>query len=292
MLLRALLIPFAVLAGYFVAWGVVFCMDALVRAFFGTASGIVGWIPYAGKILTSPLNAIEKKLTSFLGGLESHFENQMATRWHTFAQLMTQWGKEIEARALMDWQLAKKIAYVYQRSAAFVIGAALAHWLKAQLAKLHGATTVINTITKVITHPTVGNIGGAIHAGVRPLAHAINDVILPDIAGLRDRAGWAEGQIGRLWKAVKARERGIAAAAVGAVLLTLLRKLHLNWIRCVKVRSVGKTVCGMNPALLESLLAGTVMVAGSISIVDLAKACQTITPTIEDGAKFFIRELS
>jgi hypothetical protein len=290
-LIRALLIPFAVLAGYFVAWGIVFCMDALVRAFFGTLTGAVSWIPYAGSVLTTPLTAVEKKLTSFLGGLEVQFENQMAARWHSLAHLMRQWAGEIEARALLDWQMAKKLAHVFEHSAAFVIGAALAHWLRAQFAKLHGATTVITVIKRVIEYPTVGKIGGAIHAGVRPIAHVIDDVLIPDIVNLRDRAKAAEREIGRLWKAVKARERGIAAAAVGAVLLTLLRRLGLNWIRCRNVKSVGKTVCGMSPNLLESLIAGSVIVAGSVSIVELTKACQEITGACEDGLTFFVREV-
>jgi hypothetical protein len=289
--LRGLLFPFAVLAGYFVAWGMVFCMDAIVRAFFGTVTGAVGWIPFAGRVISSPLHAIEKKLTSFLGGLEAHFEHQMATRWHTLAQLVRQYAADTVATATAFATLAHKIAYVYGEAASGKLGARFQKWVLGELSKLHGITKIVVRTTKVIEHSDVGPIAAGAASRVKPVAHALEHVIEWDLPRLRSRDRYLTDQVGRLWRWTRAHGREAASGVALGALVFALGRLGIGWARCSNVRKLGRGACGMNPDLLDSLLAGALVVASPISVVELAKAAQTFTAEAEAGLRWFVREL-
>jgi hypothetical protein len=289
--LRGLLFPFAVLAGYFVAWGMVFCMDAIVRAFFGTVTGAVGWIPFAGRVISSPLHAIEKKLTSFLGGLEAHFEHQMATRWHTLAQLVRQYAADTVATATAFATLAHKIAYVYGEAASGKLGARFQKWVLGELSKLHGITKVVVRTTKVIEHSDVGPIAAGAASRVKPVARALEHVIELDLPRLRSRDRYLTDQVGRLWRWTRTHGREAASGVALGALVFALGRLGIGWARCSNVRKLGRGACGMNPDLLDSLLAGALVVASPISVVELAKAAQTFTAEAEAGLRWFVREL-
>jgi hypothetical protein len=289
--LRGLLFPFAVLAGYFVAWGMVFCMDAIVRAFFGTVTGAVGWIPFAGRVISSPLHAIEKKLTSFLGGLEAHFEHQMATRWHTLAQLVRQYAADTVATATAFATLAHKIAYVYGEAASGKLGARFQKWVLGELSKLHGITKIVVRTTKVIEHSDVGPIAAGAASRVKPVAHALEHVIEWDLPRLRSRDRYLTDQVGRLWRWTRTHGREAASGVALGALVFALGRLGIGWARCSNVRKLGRGACGMNPDLLDSLLAGALVVASPISVVELAKAAQTFTAEAEAGLRWFVREL-
>lgn len=289
--LRGLLFPFAVLAGYFVAWGMVFCMDAIVRAFFGTVTGAVGWIPFAGRVISSPLHAIEKKLTSFLGGLEAHFEHQMATRWHTLAQLVRQYAADTVATATAFATLAHKIAYVYGEAASGKLGARFQKWVLGELSKLHGITKIVVRTTKVIVHSDVGPIAAGAASRVKPVARALEHVIEWDLPRLRSRDRYLTDQVGRLWRWTRTHGREAASGVALGALVFALGRLGIGWARCSNVRKLGRGACGMNPDLLDSLLAGALVVASPISVVELAKAAQTFTAEAEAGLRWFVREL-
>jgi hypothetical protein len=289
--LRGLLFPFAVLAGYFVAWGMVFCMDAIVRAFFGTVTGAVGWIPFAGRVISSPLHAIEKKLTSFLGGLEAHFEHQMATRWHTLAQLVRQYAADTVATATAIATLAHKIAYVYGEAASGKLGARFQKWVLGELSKLHGITKLVVRTTKVIEHSDVGPIAAGAASRVKPVARALEHVIELDLPRLRSRDRYLTDQVGRLWRWTRTHGREAASGVALGALVFALGRLGIGWARCSNVRKLGRGACGMNPDLLDSLLAGALVVASPISVVELAKAAQTFTAEAEAGLRWFVREL-
>jgi len=288
--LRGLLFPFAVLAGYFVAWGMVFCMDAIVRAFFGTVTGAVGWIPFAGRVISSPLHAIEKKLTSFLGGLEAHFEHQMATRWHTLAQLVRQYANETVATATALATLAHKIAYVYGEAASGKLGARFQRWVLGELAKLHGITKIVVRTTKVIEHSDVGPIAAGSASRVKPVARALDHVLEWDLPRLRSRDRYLTDQVGRLWRWTRTHGRQAATGVAIGALVFALGRIGAGWVRCSNVRRLGRTVCGMDHDLLESLLADTLAIVGTVSLVEFIRDAQAVEGVALDALGGFIRE--
>lgn len=97
------------------------------------------------------------------------------------------------------------------------------------------------------------------------------------------RAG-IEGKLGKLGK----------IAGLGAFLLLLakaLEKIGGNWIRCSNSKRYGKSICGMNPHLLESLITDALLVVSLVSVVEFAKSLQGIEGEVVKGIRYGVKEL-
>jgi hypothetical protein len=57
------------------------------------------------------------------------------------------------------------------------------------------------------------------------------------------------------------------------------------------VKKLARGACRMDRGLLDSLLLDSLIIGGSISIVELARECQGFAGVVEDGVRFFVREL-
>ena len=135
--------------------------------------------------------------------------------------------------------------------------------LEAQVASIGAVAPTINitkTATNVITRPL--SIPGDIYRGIDDLRHRINKAL---------RTLTPAGLL------------GLVAAAVGT--------MGMHWTRCAKSKKFGKSVCGMNDDLLDALIAGALVVGSTISIVELAKECQTFTDDVTIPLRLFVREL-
>lgn len=99
------------------------------------------------------------------------------------------------------------------------------------------------------------------------------------LEGVGGRVGRLERDATRTARRLRRAEAYLTAA--GATVLTVmgLNRLRLRWLRCTKVGRVGRTVCGMDSGLLESLLADALLVTSAFSIAEFARELQTITDT-------------
>ena len=278
-LIRSLLIPFAVLAGYFLAWGIAFSIDAFCRGLFGTINGVVGWIPYANRVVETPLHGIEKKILSFLGGLEAHFEHQMATRFHQLAQLIDWQAVTPVNAAIVEWNIARRLYRLYQEIRSGQLQAHITAWVKQQLAHLQGVQTVVIHKTTVIEKTIVGKSKAGAITVTKPIAAELDHVIEIDLPRIKARERATQDELTRLWKWAHRRAVPIATGAALGALVYALGKLGIGWVRCSAVKSAGKRVCGMDRNLLDSLLADTLLIAGTLSLVEFAEEMRGVTET-------------
>lgn len=91
------------------------------------------------------------------------------------------------------------------------------------------------------------------------------------------------GTIEREVEAALAKVRDFAkrfgpAALLGSVVYAIGR-IGFGWVRCSKVGKAGRQICGMNDDLLESLLADTLLVVGTLSLVEFAREMVGVTDT-------------
>jgi len=84
-------------------------------------------------------------------------------------------------------------------------------------------------------------------------------------------------------------EKTLAIAGATALVGAALARLGLGWLRCPRIAKAGKQLCGVNPNLLDSLLADTLLIAGTVSLVDFAKEMQGFTGEVADASRFFWR---
>jgi hypothetical protein len=159
---------------------------------------------------------------------------------------------------------------------------ALAKALRGVHEQTHAAaSTATHTVTRVIRveKRLQHGIGEDVLPRIKTLEREYTHVIGRDIPALWKGTRTAEREITNLWK--WARHRTLVAgtlAFAGAVALALSR-LKIGWLRCGNVSRVGKNICGMDGALLEALLADSLLIAGSLSLVEFAREMVGVTDT-------------
>lgn len=102
------------------------------------------------------------------------------------------------------------------------------------------------------------------------------------IDGIEHELDKLKGKVGKLGKWF----------GLGAFLLLLakaLEKIGGQFIRCSNTKKWGKNICGMNPSLLENLLADTLLIAGTIDLVDFALVMQRVTAATANPIRHFWR---
>jgi hypothetical protein len=126
---------------------------------------------------------------------------------------------------------------------------------------------------------------------IRHLEHAV-DVTIPRALGrIRTRVGTLEHDLAhpsRAW--LKRLARSMWAVALFGLLIRTLAK-RFPWLFCRKVKTVGNRLCGLDQDLLNSLLLDTILISGTISVVEFAKDLQAVESAAVDLMAGFIREL-
>ena len=285
--LRALAITLTKVSLTVVAIGIVAAVDALCRAFFGTAAGLVGWIPFAGRIVSSPIHAIERKVSNFLGGLEEHIDANMGWYFHTWATLIGQLGDGTAEAGWVDWLLGRTIGLTRKAVNALPSRGSVTQ-----------TTTRIVKVTKVIVQRVehIGKIAahaapGVTLANLRAVAGALDHVIEWDLPSLRARTKAIEQRLGRLADRLKGGAKPLVGLAATALVVGVLRRIGLNWLRCSNVKKVGRRICGLDPSTIEGLLADTLAIVGTVSLLEFIRDAQAVEGAALDALGLFIREM-
>jgi len=150
--------------------------------------------------------------------------------------------------------------------------------LTARVAKLEHEIAHVHSTTVVI--PATG----ARTLPADATATASTPVVLPAprTADLERGLEWTKEQVRKLGKlGTVAGLLGLGAAVLG--------RLGLGWLRCSRVGQTGRQLCGMDQSLLESLLADTLLIVGTISLVEFAEGMQQVTADVIGPIRTFWR---
>ncbi len=312
MVVAPVLPPLVALVVCLFALAFILCAHTIIKALFYTASIgatiAVGWVPWLGGKVKRSLHFIEQRVNNYMSGLVSGTASAVAASWHALAVAAEFAGKALVDVAQAAWRVAW---YVNVKFPVSVISA-LAHYsareAKALLKRIEQATIWRQTVTRVINNPAAGRIGGAIKGALKTVEGELanlRDLVLPRLRALeRDIATTIPGAIERLGARERAAERrlrgllgrlsrvdkatvGLGAAGLVAIALS---RIGIGFLRCTNIRSGGRRLCGMDAGAVEDILAGTLLIVGSISIVEFAEELQTIMGDAESGIRGFIRE--
>lgn len=183
------------------------------------------------------------------------------------------------------------------------------HWIGHEIGALaHDTAQAVETLSvRQVTNvykkvnPGLARRVGALAAAVAALTRQLEHVIAREARVAKAKAQAVEhaialpapiaipktlpkvGTIEREADAALARIRDFARrfgpAALLGTLAFALGRLGITWARCSNVNKLGKRACGMNPDLLESLLADTLLIAGTLSLVEFAHEMVDVTDT-------------
>jgi len=292
--IRALRIPlFRFLIPFFafaLAWMSLQVIHAILRAI----ASILSHVPLVGGLLARAVKAGAHAIHNGIGYLALQMEHAAV-------------GFLLAMAVLVDQVIGAvlKIAYATGHALAVVRNVLIPRLLRASTLPLRRAISELHHLERWIRteliRPALHRVNilgrlldrlyGQILRQLRALWHAIATTVpiainLPRI-GIRD----ARAELARLWKALRAMRNRIGLGVVTGALFAVLARLGLNWIRCRKVNRVGRTLCGVDSDLLDSLLADLAIIGGAISLVEFARECQGVMGVVDDGLHLFVREL-
>lgn len=296
------------LVAFVVALGMVMLAMVIAAALFRVADTAVGWIPWLGGKAKRSLHAIERRLNEYLSDAAVGLEKSVASAWHALANAAEQTGAALVdvARTTADiaWYVTSKysLPVLAYKAGKAVVDSRFVHRL------VDTITDRVVRVVRVIEHPRSGPIAAGVRWGTRAidaeidrlrawtraqvtvLKHAATVALPGAIGQLRDRDRSLGRLFDRLAKRVKRHERLLGAGAMAAAVAYALARLGGTWIRCGNARKAGRVLCGMDASQLDDLLAGSLIIVGAISIEQLARELEAVTPFVTEAVQGFVRE--
>lgn len=238
------------LAGCIVAIGIIKLVDAVSRAFFGTAAGAVGWVPYAGKLISHSLKKIEQRISHGLGTAERGLDKAVALGWHNLARLVHYVALEIAGAAESAYHLA-------QQARAFVRHREVTHEIRANVKPVRAKATTAAQQARLARQgvKAVGQEAAVAAKGAhiaRAQAASLSSRWWRTRVNTRLRQN--ELALARVWRWVRARPQSLTTAAFIGATAWALSKVGAGWIRCNNWRRLGREVCRWPASRITSLL--------------------------------------
>jgi hypothetical protein len=273
-------IPLLAVVGLFVALGLAVTARPL-------SQGFVSWLQNAGKV------------AQFFGGISATIAVKL-TRWITH-NIGAEWS-DLERlgvtwlSGLFQWaDLAVTNALEWPlwlwRVQRWLLFTELPHLLKQVPHAIAGTVTHIVTQVRTVER-TVVKLPKLSKAAAKALVSAaVATYVHPFLADLQ----WLRRHfhaltavlpralpipqvpsIPNVWKRIRALEKKLAVPLGIAAVVAAIGRLGIGWIRCNKVRRLGKAACGFDDSLIDKLLLDALAIFGVLSVVEFAEGLLAI----------------
>lgn len=127
------------------------------------------------------------------------------------------------------------------------------------------AKSLIAAAVATLVHPFLGDLRW-IRQHFHALTHAIDHALpIPHVPTFPN-----------IWKRLRALERKLAVPVGIGLVVAALGRLGLGWLRCNRVRQVGRALCGFDTNLLDSLLLDGIAIFSLLSVVEFAKELRAV----------------
>jgi len=211
-----------------VTLGIILSVEAVVRGFFGTVSGSVGWIPYLGSVIEKPIAKIEQKIVSMLSGLEQDVDKSLAHNIHVAAALLDKLWHSLE-------YMAASIVLLGALGAA-----ATFHYLIHPLERY--VRVAIKRVEAFVIHPIrelqraleaiKHEIRHVVEPSIKTVIRAVPRYIHKDLLALHKDIARAQKTATQALNEVEAIPFPEGVATWPAAVAAALPALGLDWLRC------------------------------------------------------------
>jgi hypothetical protein len=284
--LKDALPPLGKLTMWLWAWGLMMLLTLFVRAMFGTVTGAIGWIPFAGSIVTRPIHKIEQKVSHLIGGAVAPIDAHIATNFHRLAAIV---------RGIPS-QLVDDAGLIFGLAAALVVlpSKALVQWMIHW--RVQPITSLVHTQAKTLhrhdaqTKALSHSVAQGVYPRLKVGDNTLGRVITRDLPALRAGELTLEREFVNLRKWIAARKVSLTTGAFIGASVWALGKLGLGWIRCSNWKRAGRSICGLNASIFEALLADLLILLSAFSIVEFAVVMQEFVGLMDKALKQGITE--
>lgn len=225
----------------------------IARAIRTADASVYHWIGIAIQATAQPFTTFIRYLSDVVSRPAQEVGLLAADTLHSLTQLR---------RVIVPAMIAAHIAWIPRHLAA----------LAAKVATLTARAPVhIIRHTIEVAKPTV--------------VHIVNKAVAVPLP----RIGRLEREAGDLAKRIRSLARRVPVALTAAALTAIVARTSFRWLRCSRVNKVGKHVCGMDSGVLDALIADTLLIVATISLVDFAKGMGDVTDDIAGQVRWFWR---
>lgn len=144
----------------------------------------------------------------------------------------------------------------------------------------HDAAHVSKGVTRVVTHEVVKQII-RVEKVVQVKTQAAAVAAVGAAGAILPRLGHLEREVKGIDATLRDALRRVSPAVLVGVVAATVARLGLSWARCSGAQRYGKQLCGMDQGMLDSLIADTLLVLGTISLVEFAQGMQGL---VEEAA--------
>lgn len=226
-----------------------------------------------GDAITAAADAIDHAIASAVLACEGgivFFWHQLAKQARWLGNLLGDMMETIETQ--WRWLLAALPPF-----AALWEAVTVARKLPALLRSLRQTVTyptkIVRTSVRVLDTKATAAIG-RLETEVAALRRAVAAAAAQAPAIPFPRIGNPSDDLAAIRAKVRGLSKWLTAANAAAIVAAALGRLGLGWTRCQNTRRLGKNVCGMDPSLVDSLIADTLLVLGTVSLIEFAEGMQ------------------
>lgn len=268
--LAPVLIPFLTLVLCLLLWASSQAGQTLFRALFGAIADSIGRVWLVGKLITHGVDWL-------IHHTVKPISDAALTMQQPVAAFFFHLGAAIEAFAWSGWYTALRTFEALQILRRSVIPALL----KPILALVHALPRV--------THVTIREVHRTQVIAQKAIAHAVAVTVPRALPWAEREAADAKATAERALRGIKGVRNLLAAGVLGGLIVKTLTRAGTGNIYCRNLREVNRHVCGADPHLLDTLLGGLALIIGTVSLLEFAKACQTVEGEIAAGVQSFLR---
>lgn len=151
------------------------------------------------------------------------------------------------------------------------------HYLQRLLARVETKVASLpRTVTNTVTHETtkvITKVEKITFVKVKAAGATITRTVIATVPGLAT----LDRDIASIKKWIRTHTKILTEIGSVGLVAAALAKLGLTWARCSNVNKWGKSVCGMDQSLLDALLADTLLVLGTVDLIEFAEGMQDLT---------------
>jgi hypothetical protein len=266
------------LAVWVIAFGVlIFCILCvyITKAFFGVAGGTLGKLPVIGGWINSGIHSVEQRVVHVMSAAAAGAQSIAGAALHTLAREVDWIGREIRNHSNLLALLATLSLGAAQPWELQLLVRELRKLIRGNAGTASHAIHRLGNVEKRLEH----GIGEDVLPRIRGVEREIDRVLDHDIASLRRRARTLDREYERLWKWTRVNTRAWGTLAFAGAVAFALSRLKVGWIRCPKLAKRGPALCNLDDALFAALLADSLLIVGSLSLVEFAREMVDVTDT-------------
>lgn len=280
-----------------------YALRFLVAATLGTFMAVTHRSGGGWRVILRPLQIIAQPFTTSIRKVLHYVEQAIAKdvldNAPPAAAFLTHLAGVLEAGAFSAWYTAHRTYdalyalrhAVIPRLISRAVAGALDAGVTAKKGVVSGTKAATHTATqawklaRLAEATAVQALTTAEHAIARPVTGTVPRVVPWAGQGI----GEAEALGQRALRATRDLRNVLAAGLIGGLIVKALTRTGTGNVYCRNLKDVERRVCGAPPDVLDALLGALALVIGTVSLVEFARACQTVEDEVVSGVRYFVR---